>query len=131
PIIKDDLHDQPSERSIGSNGVSKGMRKIAGAIKMFGPSDKKRLGTLLGISTKGTTVLEYARRLVRGGYAVRLDDGRYDLTATGHALAADAEAPPATRDALIDAWRQRIGTGGMRVMFDYVVAHGRATLEDF
>ena len=104
------------EASIGTGGK----RRILIALAQYPEGmDSRRLALLSGISQKGGTWRTYLGELRGAGWVV--GSGKHlQITAEGIAALGSFEPLP-TGEALIEYWRNRLGDGGKRRIFDRVV----------
>lgn len=118
----------PSENGDGDGFVLvSGMRKILATLKQLGPSNRGRFGLVLGINAKGTTITAYLQRLARAGLIVEQTKGVYAITERGLEQVQDVDELPLDANSLIAHWRERLGTGGMRQIFDLALKNHHVT----
>lgn len=115
---------KPSQAVPRINGADSGVgnsgkRRILVALaQQARPVDQRRLSLLTGLSARSGTWSTYLSSLRSSGYI----DGSEELSITQAGIEAlGAYEPLPTGDALIDYWRNRLGSSGKRAIFDAVI----------
>jgi uncharacterized protein len=121
-----DVFIAKDERSIVHGGIppaeigSGGKRRMLVALAQCRPGmNSRRLSLLTGISQSGGTWRTYMAEL-RGSGFIESKGDHHVITPSGRDALGDYERLP-TGEALRNYWRQRLGDGGKRRIFDEVV----------